>query len=114
EDGIRDRNVTGVQTCALPIYFILAIAFCMFPVMVLIMSVYGLIMTALRVGIEGSISIAYLKIIGLNFSGALPSQLLIVGPISRRSLGRYIKPSTQDPAGYASKHGSEQRAALMP
>src|SRR5699024_11462919 len=21
EDGIRDRNVTGVQTCALPIYF---------------------------------------------------------------------------------------------
>src|SRR5207249_7165266 len=22
EDGIRDRNVTGVQTCALPIYFI--------------------------------------------------------------------------------------------
>src|SRR5437868_15147452 len=23
EDGIRDRNVTGVQTCALPIYFLL-------------------------------------------------------------------------------------------
>src|SRR5699024_11561682 len=23
EDGIRDRNVTGVQTCALPIYYIL-------------------------------------------------------------------------------------------
>src|SRR5699024_11315663 len=23
EDGIRDRNVTGVQTCALPIWFIL-------------------------------------------------------------------------------------------
>src|SRR5699024_12077053 len=22
EDGIRDRNVTGVQTCALPIYFL--------------------------------------------------------------------------------------------
>src|SRR5699024_11700372 len=22
EDGIRDRNVTGVQTCALPIYWI--------------------------------------------------------------------------------------------
>src|SRR5437868_11128297 len=22
EDGIRDRNVTGVQTCALPIYFV--------------------------------------------------------------------------------------------
>src|SRR5699024_12178943 len=24
EDGIRDRNVTGVQTCALPIYFVYA------------------------------------------------------------------------------------------
>src|SRR5699024_11587453 len=23
EDGIRDRNVTGVQTCALPIFFVL-------------------------------------------------------------------------------------------
>src|SRR5699024_11264488 len=23
EDGIRDRNVTGVQTCALPIFFLL-------------------------------------------------------------------------------------------
>src|SRR5699024_11538570 len=27
EDGIRDRNVTGVQTCALPIYFVEASAF---------------------------------------------------------------------------------------
>ena len=25
EDGIRDRNVTGVQTCALPIYKLLTI-----------------------------------------------------------------------------------------
>src|SRR5699024_12046609 len=24
EDGIRDRNVTGVQTCALPIYFLVS------------------------------------------------------------------------------------------
>src|SRR5699024_3604399 len=82
------------------INFILAIAFCMVPVMVLIMSVYGLILTALMVGIEGSISIAYLKIIGLNFIVALPSQLLIVGPISRRLLGKYIKPSTQKPVEF--------------
>src|SRR5437868_8823684 len=27
EDGIRDRNVTGVQTCALPISFPSAVAF---------------------------------------------------------------------------------------
>src|SRR5690625_7340548 len=35
------------------INFILAIAFCMVPVMVLIMSVYGLVLTAFMVGIEG-------------------------------------------------------------
>src|SRR5699024_10389767 len=29
-DGIRDRNVTGVQTCALPIFFIIHILFQMF------------------------------------------------------------------------------------
>src|SRR5207249_8634894 len=27
EDGIRDRNVTGVQTCALPIYFELLVSY---------------------------------------------------------------------------------------
>src|SRR5699024_12164018 len=30
EDGIRDRNVTGVQTCALPIYYALLIIYCTF------------------------------------------------------------------------------------
>src|SRR5699024_11240387 len=28
EDGIRDRNVTGVQTCALPIYIFFVVYFC--------------------------------------------------------------------------------------
>lgn len=79
------------------INFIVAIAFCMVPIMVLIMSVYGLILTALMTEIEGSIFTAYLKIVGLNFIVALPSQLLIVGPISRRLLVKYIKPSTQNP-----------------
>ena len=79
------------------INFIVAIAFCMVPIMVLIMSVYGLILTALMIGIEGSIFTAYLKTVGLNFIVALPSQLLIVGPISRRLLAKYIKPFTQRP-----------------
>ncbi|WP_186673654.1 DUF2798 domain-containing protein [Sporosarcina sp. BP05] len=79
------------------INFIVAIAFCMVPIMVLIMSVYGLILTALMTEIEGSIFTTYLKIVGLNFIVALPSQLLIVGPISRRLLVKYIKPSTQKP-----------------
>lgn len=79
------------------INFIVALAFCMVPIMVLIMSVYGLILTALMTGIEGSIFTAYLKTVGLNFIVALPSQLLIVGPISRRLLAKYIKPSTPKP-----------------
>src|SRR5690625_3112402 len=77
--------------------FIVAIAFCMVPIMVLIMSVYGLILTAFVTGIEGSIFTAYLKLIGLNFIVALPSQLLIVGPISRMLLAKYIKPATESP-----------------
>ncbi|HWO98120.1 MAG TPA: DUF2798 domain-containing protein [Bacillus sp. (in: firmicutes)] len=77
------------------INFIVAIAFCMVPIMVLIMSVYGLILTALMIGIEGSIFTAYLKTVGLNFIVALPAQLLIVGPISRWLLTKFIKPSTQ-------------------
>ncbi|MFJ7977172.1 DUF2798 domain-containing protein [Peribacillus sp. JNUCC 23] len=79
------------------INFILALAFCMVPMMVLIMSVYGLILMAVMTGIEGSIFTAYLKTVGLNFIVALPSQLLIVGPISRRLLVKYIKPSTPKP-----------------
>ncbi|WP_050184331.1 DUF2798 domain-containing protein [Domibacillus robiginosus] len=74
---------------------ILAIALCMVPSMVLIMSVYGLVLTALMTGIEGSIFTAYLKTVGLNIIVALPSQLLIVGPISRWLLTKYVKPSTQ-------------------
>src|SRR5699024_3754620 len=82
------------------INFILSIVFCMVPVIVLIMYVYGLILPPLMVGIEASNSIAYLKIIGLNFIVALRSQLLIVGPISRSLLGKYIKPSTQKPVEF--------------
>ncbi|MBM7602941.1 magnesium-transporting ATPase (P-type) [Metabacillus crassostreae] len=76
---------------------ILAISFCMVPAMVLIMSVYGLILTSIMVGIEGSIFTAYLKTVGLNLIVALPAQLLIVGPISRGLLTKFIKPMSQKP-----------------
>lgn len=79
------------------INFIVAFAFCMVPIMVLIMSVYGTILMALMTGIEGSIFTTYLKTVGLNFIVALPSQLIIVGPISRKLLAKYIKPMTQKP-----------------
>lgn len=75
--------------------FIIALAFTMVPIMVLIMSGYGLLLKSLMIGIEGSIFTAYLKIVGLNIIVALPSQLLIVGPISRWLLTKYIKPTTQ-------------------
>lgn len=78
-------------------HFIVVFALCMVPIMVLIMSVYGIILTALMTGIEGSIFTAYLKTVGLNIIVALPSQLIIVGPISRKLLAKYIKPMTQKP-----------------
>ncbi len=73
---------------------IIAISLCMVPTMVIIMSGYGLILMALTTGIEGSIFIAYLKTVGLNIIVALPAQLLLVGPIARSLLTKYIKPST--------------------
>lgn len=75
--------------------FIISLAFTMVPIMILIMSGYGLLLKSLMIGIEGSIFTAYLKIVGLNIIVALPSQLLIVGPISRWLLTKYIKPTTQ-------------------
>lgn len=71
---------------------ILAIALCMVPIMVLIMSFYGLILMTLTTGIEGSFFTNYLNIVGLNVIVALPSQLLIVGPISRKLLVKFVKP----------------------
>ncbi|WP_257008235.1 hypothetical protein [Bacillus sp. FJAT-45350] len=59
------------------------------------MSVYGVILTAFMIGIEGSILTRYLTTVGLNFIVALPAQLLIVGPISRGLLTKFIKPATQ-------------------
>ncbi|MCR8658606.1 DUF2798 domain-containing protein [Paenibacillus endoradicis] len=76
------------------INIILAIALCMVPSMVLIMSIYGVILKATLIGVEGSYFIAYLKTVGLNIIVALPAQLLIVGPISRWLLVNFVKPST--------------------
>ena len=76
------------------INIILAFAFCMVPSMVLIMSVYGVVLKSILIGIEGSYVIEYLKTVGLNIIVALPAQLLIVGPISRWLLVTFIKPST--------------------
>jgi len=66
----------------------------MIPSMVIIMSVYGLIVTSIITGVEGPLFAAYLKTVGLNLIAAIPAQLLIVGPISRWVLAKWVKPST--------------------
>ena len=76
-----------------PRNIILAIALCMVPSMVLIMSVYGLLLTAFMGSIEGPLLAAYAKTVGLNLIVALPAQLLIVGPISRWLLVKFVKPA---------------------
>lgn len=73
---------------------IIAISLCMVPAMVLVMSGYGLILMALTIGIEGSIFTAYLQTVGRNIIIALPAQLVVVGPIARFLLTKYIKPSS--------------------
>lgn len=75
------------------INLILAISLFMVPAMVLIMSVNGLVLMNMMVGIEGSVFTAYLKTVGLSLIVAFPAQLLIVGPFARWLLTRYIKPS---------------------
>lgn len=70
---------------------IIAIALCMVPMMVLIMSAYGVAFKAFTIGLEGSIFIEYLQTIGFNVIVALPAQLLIVGPISRMLLTKLVR-----------------------
>lgn len=74
---------------------IIAIATVMVPTMVLIMSAYGVTMIHFTTGIEGPIWKAYLTAVGLNIIVALPAQLLIVGPISRRLLQKYVQKKPQ-------------------
>src|SRR5699024_11605790 len=49
EDGIRDRNVTGVQTCALPICSALPLCAAICSVLSLLISYWGSSAEALRV-----------------------------------------------------------------
>lgn len=65
---------------------ILAISICMVTGMVLCMSLYGVIFEN---GISEGFLMTYLQAIGFNYIAALPLQLLIVGPISRKILGSY-------------------------
>lgn len=59
--------------------------------MVLCMSMFGLIMTVLNHGIEGSLLQHYLLLIGRNFVVAFPLQLLIAGPLVRWAFVKFIK-----------------------
>lgn len=85
-----------------PSKVVVAIATCMVPTMVLIMSAYGLLLKDFEGGIEGPLWQAYLIGVGLNIIVAYPSQLIIVGPISRRLMFKYVK-VTPKPLNAAAK-----------
>lgn len=70
---------------------IIAMSTCMVTGMVLSMSVYGLVLKEMSTGIEGSFLYNYIRLIGQNFIMAYPLQLLIVGPIARWVLTRFIQ-----------------------
>ncbi|MHC5248688.1 DUF2798 domain-containing protein [Enterococcus sp. LJL90] len=65
---------------------ILAISGCMVTGMVLCMSFYGVVYEQ---GFSENFLMMYLTAIGFNIIAALPLQLLIVGPISRKLLGLF-------------------------
>lgn len=70
----------------------IAIASCIVPSMVLIMSAYGVILSILTSEIEGSLFLLYVKTVAFNFIVAYPLQLLIVGPTTRWLLKNHIRP----------------------
>src|SRR5699024_11302597 len=78
EDGIRDRNVTGVQTCALPIC-------CHY----LLSSSKSGVDNAQRkqMAIMGFISPIMIGIISLNVPGALPLYWAVSGRSEERRVG---------------------------
>ncbi|RKP58106.1 DUF2798 domain-containing protein [Cohnella endophytica] len=79
---------------------IVAVSTCMVVGMVICMSVYGLITAILSNHLEGSLFMHYFKLIIRNFAVAYPSQLLIVGPLSRWILVKFIKNSAQPKLEY--------------
>lgn len=73
------------------VYLIIANSTCMVIGMVICMSLFGLIMSLVNGGIEGSVFQHYMTLIGRNFILAYPAQLLVVGPLVRWIFVKYIQ-----------------------
>ena len=79
------------------IQVILAVSTCMVFGMVICMSVYGLITASLSNSLDGSLLKNYYMLIIYNFIVAYPAQLLIVGPLARWALVKFIRKNSVQP-----------------
>lgn len=73
------------------LYVILATSTCMVIGMVLCMSVFGLVISMVNNGIEGSILANYGRTILKNVIVAYPAQLLVIGPLVRFLFVKFVK-----------------------
>lgn len=73
------------------LYVILATSTCMVIGMVLCMSVFGLVISMVNNGIEGSLLANYGRTILKNVIVAYPAQLLVIGPLVRFLFVRFVK-----------------------
>lgn len=63
---------------------VLAVSCCMVVPMVIFMSFFGAVESAIRMGSASGLIMTWLHNIPMNFIAALPYQLLIAGPITRK------------------------------
>src|SRR5699024_4158121 len=73
EDGIRDRNVTGVQTCALPIFGIAIGAASNFVLCSVLVPSMGLTGAALSIAASNGLAFLYRTVTGQMYYRTIPS-----------------------------------------
>src|SRR5699024_12008632 len=107
EDGIRDRNVTGVQTCALPIFLLKDVLpyILSYTVMAFVLQVAGAILAE-----------AALSMLGLGPSGAdsLGTQLhwaLAFQAVASGAWWAFLPPTIRSEERRVGKGGRARRAA---
>lgn len=79
------------------VYVIIAVSTCMVTGMVICMSVFGLITALLSNSLEGPLLKNYFMLFIQNFVVAYPVQLLVVGPLARWILVKFIKKNSIQP-----------------
>src|SRR5207249_6094574 len=87
EDGIRDRNVTGVQTCALPIFIYSALAqeLGLIGAAGLLLLYMVFVLRGFRISLFAGDGFSKLLAAGLTFGFALQTFIIVGGKIGRAS-----------------------------